>query len=233
MVVVLLMAPFLYFLKPRIYIEDMPPVPVLSFLRHRKFVVAAICIVVESLGFFLPFLYLPTHARSLDLTVNQQSVSVSCLNAALVVGSVVFGKATDHHDATKLFAFTSGGAAVAALLMWGFATSFPAIIAFALIYGVLAGSYSTVWTGIPIEMRKENSKIKAGLVLSLFLFCRGMSAVVSGPMGDAILGRVGPHQLNPSSETIYGTSFGGLVAITGTTAIVGAFPFIARKLKKY
>lgn len=94
---VILMAPLLFFVKPRL------PIPAASasrridvgFLRSPLFWVLQTFNIVQGTGYFLPSNYLPTYAQSIGLNSKLGSLTLVLVNVAAVFGCILVGALVD------------------------------------------------------------------------------------------------------------------------------------------
>ena len=86
--VVVLSAPLLFYVKPRIplSLSSRPRQLDITFLRNSTFWILQIGNILESLGFFIPNIWLPTYARSIGLSSLAGTVTVMLFNATSVFG---------------------------------------------------------------------------------------------------------------------------------------------------
>ena len=94
-----------------------------------------------------------------------------------------------------------------------------------------AGSFSTTWTG---NVKEIQSKIggDAGVIFGFLSAGRGIGAVASGPLSQALLSH-GSGSSRGGFEGVawgYGTAYGRLIVFTGATAAVGGLSFWARRI---
>lgn len=98
-IVFVLSAPALYFIKPRL-----PPTRVrrfdFSFLLKPDFLIFELANIVQSAGYFLPAIYLPTYARMLGASAITASSTLVALNLACVVGYIGVGRVVDKFHVT-------------------------------------------------------------------------------------------------------------------------------------
>ena len=111
---VLLAGPLLFFVKPRIPVSSKSrrrPIS-FTFLKTPTFWVLQTGNVLESLGFFMPGLYLPSYVRALGLSSTAGTVTVSLLNTMSVFGQVIVGALTDRLHVTTVILIATLGATV-------------------------------------------------------------------------------------------------------------------------
>ena len=227
--VVILSAPLLYYVKPRIplSVSSRPRRLDMSFLRTSTFWTLQTGNILESLGFFIPNIWLPTYARSIGLSSLAGTMTVILFNTTSILSQVVLGSLIDRMHVTDVILVSTIGAALSVFLFWGLAASLPLLCIFSLVYGLFAGGFSSTWTGIIREVQKRDRGAEAGLVFGLLAAGRGIGSVLSGPLSEALLKHkpwIGEGQLG------YGTGYGGLIVFTGVSATLGGVSWIGRRV---
>lgn len=99
---VCLNCPLLFFIKPRIPVSRYRRPLSFTFLRLPTFWIYSMDNVMESLGFFIPAIYLPSYARTLGLSTISGSVAVSLFNAASVLGALILGHLVRHPSGVRV-----------------------------------------------------------------------------------------------------------------------------------
>jgi MFS family permease len=107
------------------------------------------------------------------------------------------------------------------------------LVLFAASYGFFAGGFSAVWAGMMKEVKRENPEAGMGSLMGVFAAGRGVGAVVSGPVSEALVerwrGRVGGGGGGGFGYG-YGTEYGALIVFTGVSAFLGVVCFgVTRK----
>ena len=226
---VVLQAPLLAFVKPRLPIpaaSAVRPIDV-RFLKSPLFWVLQTFNIVQGTGYFLPSNYLPTYAQSLGLSPRLGSLTLVLVNLAAVFGCILVGALVDKVDVTKVVLGISVDAAAAILAVWGLSTSLAPLCIFALLYGFTAGSYSSSWTGMIKDVQKQSTTADANVVFGFLAAGRGLGATVSGPLSEALI--AGGEALEGQAKFAYGSEYSTLVIFSGCTAIVGGGSWIARR----
>ncbi|KAJ5151330.1 uncharacterized protein N7482_010582 [Penicillium canariense] len=226
----ILAAPFLYFHRPRL--------PVRAAVRHDRlnfrFVYNKVYLIyqlgntVEALGFFLPTICLPMYARSLGANEFLSSLTVTLVNLTSVFSSVLAGFLSDRYHVTTIILISTVGTVLSVFLLWGFAVTLPALYVFCTAYGLLAGGFSSTWSGIANEIQKANPDSDATVIFPFMETGRGIGNVVSGPLSETLLRA---DNWKGRASGAYGSGYGALVVCTGGTAIVGGISVVARQLK--
>ncbi|KAF7557281.1 hypothetical protein G7Z17_g778 [Cylindrodendrum hubeiense] len=238
----ILTLPLAYFIKPRLpysVSRNVNPLK-LSFTFSRTFMLHQSANICQSLGFFMPSIYLPSYARAaLGASTVKSALTVLLVNVASVFGCVAMGLLTDKIDVTTCFMLSAVGAGVSTFFVWGFSSSLPVLYMFCIVYGFFAGSYTTAWPGIMRQItsgqdsRSENTRTGSGssfdpaMVMGMLSAGRGIGNLVSGPL-SAVLLRGMPWQGQAAGG--YGTGYGTLIVFTGTTALAGGATYLWRRV---
>ncbi|KZP31551.1 MFS general substrate transporter [Athelia psychrophila] len=111
-----------------------------AWLRSTSFWLVIAVSTVQGFCYFLPFLWLPTFASNLNISDSKSSLTLAALNGASGIGGLAMGYVSDIVDPWLLALSTLGSSALATFVLWGlFSNSFAGLLAFGLVYGVLAG----------------------------------------------------------------------------------------------
>jgi MFS family permease len=183
--------------------------------------------IIEGLGYFIPQVYLPTYSASLNLPTSNGTLLLSLVNTSSVLSAVIVGMMIDRFHVTTVIFLSTVGATASVLLVWGFSSSLPPLIVFAILYGLFAGGFTSTYTGIIKEVKKESEGADVGILIGLLSAGRGVGAVVSGPLSEALL-RLGPRI--GKGTVAYGSGYGPLVIFTGVTTAVGGVSFLGRRM---
>ena len=228
-VLFILVGPLLYYIKPRLPVTSTSHTRRLhwGFLRTSTFWFLQTGNILESLGFFIPNIYLPSYARSLGLTSVSGTVTVSLFNTTSVFSQVILGFLSDRLHITTVILISTVGATISVFLLWGFSTSLPLLCIFSLVYGLFAGGFTSTYTGSIKEVIRADDRAEQGLVFGLLAAGRGIGSVVSGPLSEALLSErpwVGEGLLG------YGTGYGALIVFTGISAMLGGTSWVGRRI---
>lgn len=257
--VFVLTAPLAWFLKPRVSVggkatftstsisgtttptetvHAAPYTPSLSFLLTRPFLFYQLFNIIEALGFFLPGIYLPLYARSvLQVQGFLTSLTLLLLNIASVFGCVAMGWFIDRLDVTTCIMLSTAGTVLGTFFLWGLGGNNLAVLyVFCVVYGFFAGSFTSAWPGIMREVAKlghqdqghgSKKPVDPTMVFAFLAMGRGVGNVVSGPLSEALVKGL-PWQGKALAG--YGSGYGGLIAFTGVTALVGGGSFLWKRL---
>ncbi|KAF2493242.1 MFS monocarboxylate transporter, partial [Lophium mytilinum] len=221
--IIILTAPLLYFLRPRIPLSQTHTVRPMSlaFLRLPTFWMLQTGNILQSLGYFLPSAYLSQYAVSqTHSTTTIGTLLIALFNAASVPGSICIGMLGDRLRITTVVLVTSLGSAVAVFLFWGFASQVALLAVFAIAYGFFAGGFSSTWSGVLTALKAESPALDTGLVFGLLAGGRGVGNVISGPLSVVLLREDGWMR---EGRWGYGSGYGPMILFTGATALLGGW----------
>ena len=250
----LLIAPFLYFVKPRLPPSGSHRMPAraivagFGFLKTKQFWAIEIGNIIQGLGYFIPQLYLPSTCVSVkqriwtDPTITAYarlnhlpsgSLLVSLLNIASVPGVMFLSAVSDRVSVYNIMLISSLGSTLAIFLLWGLASSSTGLlIAFSLCYGFFAGGFTATYAGAAREIRQVTSggdtgTADLGSILGLLAGGRGIGNVICGPVSDALL----QHSTGWKGAGGYSSSFAPLIIFAGITAALTMTSWAAKVLK--
>jgi MFS family permease len=237
-----LTAPLSWFVKPRLPIAQASHAKPFSlrFVVQRPFVLYQVFNVAEAVGFFLPGIYLPSYARAvLGASSVPAVVATMLVNVASWAGCVAMGWMIDRLEVTKCLLLSTVGATLGTFLLWGLSDSLPVLYVFCVVYGLFAGSYTSAWPGVMMEITKrgpvdgegggnEDGKLAdPSMVFAFLAMGRGIGNVISGPLSEAL---VKGMPWKGQAFGGYGSGYGGLIAFTGVTAFFGGGSYVWKRL---
>ena len=103
---------------------------------------------MESLGYFIPSIYLPTFARSIGLSPSMGTLLVALVNAASVPSTIILGMLIDRFHVTTVILLSTVGAVISVFLFWGCSDTLPLLIVFSILYGLSAGGFVSTNAGV-------------------------------------------------------------------------------------
>ncbi|CAL5869696.1 uncharacterized protein PFLUO_LOCUS3926 [Penicillium psychrofluorescens] len=229
------------FMKPRIPVSPSASArPLdLSFLKLTTFWMLQAGNVIQSFGYFLPATYLPSYSTAtVGLSQTTGTLLVSLFNATSVAGGIAVGMLCDRFSVTNIMLLSSVGSALSVILFWGMAgsedpgssqTAMGLLITFSICYGFFAGGFSSTWSGVITQIKRDSSpSLETGLVFGLLAGGRGIGNVISGPLSTALIQKGSLTAGHGHSDTGFGTEYGTLILFTGITAFFGAWSWMWR-----
>jgi MFS family permease len=146
-------------------------------------------------------------------------------------GSLALGTLTDRFHVTTVILISTIGSMIAAFVFWGLTNSQALLYIFAMTWGMFAGGYPATWAGCAALMRRRNQStggnINTGLIIALFAACKGVGAVISGPLSEKLL-EVGSKW---HAQFAYGSGYGVLIVFSGVSAMLGGAAWVGRLLR--
>jgi hypothetical protein len=196
------------------------------------FIILQACNVIESLGYFLPSVYLPLYAQNaLQSSAFASAITVAAINGASVVGMICMGTLIDRFHVTTCILVSTIGSTLCVFLLWGLATNMSILYVFAITYGLFAGSWCSTWTGVIRDVQiRSGGKADVGLVFAFLEFGRGVGNVVSGPLSVALIGGSEGHVWKGEVKGGFGSQYGPLIAFTGVSAMLGGLCFVIKRI---
>lgn len=152
---------------------------------------------------------------------------LALVNMGVVFGALGTGALNDKMQVSTVMGICSIGAALAVFLFWGLSASLPMLCVFSLTYGLTAGGFSANYSGIVQRIKDHYTAADSGMVFGFLAAGRGIGAVASGPLSEALL-----HMQTWKGEAKlgYGTGYGLLIVFTGTTAAAGGASLLLRRI---
>lgn len=228
-------APLAYFVKPRLpYSANTNRRPFnMRYVKSRLFALHQVANVIQATGYFLPGIYLPVYARTaFGASGFMSALTVILVNLSATIGSVIMGSLTDKVHVTTCIIISASGAATSVLLFWGLSPSLPLLYVFCFLYGLFAGSWTSMWPGIMKEVSQRGESDGYGHVDPVMVYghlCigRGVGNVISGPLSDTLIKGM-PWQGQAFAG--YGSGYGTLIMYTGLTGLLSGMNFLWKHL---
>lgn len=197
----------------------------MSFWTCSNFLILQSGNIFQSLGYFLPAIYLPTFARSLGANTIESTVTIILLNLAAFVGSLAMGVAVDKYSVVNCLIVTAVGSASAVFLLWGLSTSLAPLYIFSAIYGAFAGCQASTWSAIIRDTKAKRISADSGMIFAFLSAGKGVGNLASGPLSEALL-----QAGNFKAGFAYGSGYGALIVFTGVTALLSGWSYGAKRL---
>ncbi|KAG8688638.1 hypothetical protein FRC09_012808 [Ceratobasidium sp. 395] len=214
------------FIRPRLPEDRVRNLAVGSNTRwftHGSFWVILFVTTLQGFAYFLPILYLPTFAKDMKLSDGQASIALALLNGSSVISRISLGQLSDVFNPWLLTTFTLSATSVSTFVLWGaVATSFGTLSVYAVLFGALAGGFSSLWTGFVRPIAKDDPT-SATTMLGMLMLSRGLGNVLSTPLSSALL--TGSMLNHVHSGLQHGSRWNRLIVYIGTifagAALVG------------
>ncbi|OCF78560.1 monocarboxylic acid transporter [Kwoniella mangroviensis CBS 8886] len=188
-----------------------------SFIRRSALYLAISTIGLTSMGNFIPNLWLPSFVDEMGMTKPNGTVLIAILNAASVPGNALLGYLSDKLPLKWTVLISCLGSALSCAFLWGFGTNSGVLVSFAVTFGLLGLSFTTLWTKMVGAVSRDDPVV-TGLTYSIFAFMRGVGNMSSGPISDQLL-KVGVLR---GATGAYGFhNYGILLIYTAVTILSG------------
>lgn len=252
-------APLAWYIKPRVPALPVCSIRGfdLRFSLSRRFVLYQLSNTIEAVGFYVPGIYVPIFAGDiLGASEFASSLCILILNTSAVFGCIGIGWLIDRFHVTTCVMVSTIGATLGTFLLWGCAADLPMLYVYCVSYGLSAGSFSTTWTGVmrevsgkdklsapstsssdadsplPLPLSRSASdelypeRVDPVMVFVLLAAGRGVGNVIAGPMSQAMYRAM---SWKGEATLAYGSGFGGLIVLTGVTALGSGICFLGRR----
>ncbi|KAM0284361.1 hypothetical protein ACHAO9_009287 [Fusarium lateritium] len=234
-----LSVPAFFFVKPRIPASSVGATRLnikIGFIYDRSFIIYQTANIIESLGFFLPAIYLPTYAQSvLHASPFLAAVTVMIVNAFSAFGIFIMGLIADKWHITTCILLSTIGAVLATFLLWGFAGQMTVLYIFCVFYGLFAGAFSGTWPGVSRQIAystqyqgtsSEDLSFDPVMITGFLIAGRGVGNIASGPLSEALF-----RAVRADSGNNWGLGgYAAIIVFTGITALGGGTSFMWKRL---
>ncbi|GBE85448.1 Aspyridones efflux protein [Sparassis crispa] len=178
-----------------------------SMFRDVPYVLVVVSGALISLGLFIPYFYIVDYAMAHSIPATTAFYVLSVMNAGSVLGRIAPSYLSDMFGRYNLIVPCSFLAGLLPLVYWIFATTLPAIMIFAAIYGFFSGAFNSLIIPCVAQISKtgEHGR-RVGMLYSVISF----PALCGGPAAGALL-------------RLQHGSYSGTIVLSGVTMLVGSF----------
>lgn len=220
----------MYFIKPR---HPKPKTAVartvdFTFLKHQCFWWYFVGTAMQSFGFFLPSLWIPTFATDMEFPSIAGPLALALYNIFAFLGTVAQGCLVDRYHVTVDLGITTVLSAVAIFIFWGFSTIQPMFYLFAILWGMSGGAYNATWAGFAFDLRAEGFDVDTTFTITLMVLAKGVASMTSGPLSETLHGL----RLGGDAQFAYGGSYGVIIIYTGICSLLGGIACLRPRMRK-
>ncbi|XP_048745466.2 monocarboxylate transporter 9-like [Ostrea edulis] len=190
-----------------------------SLLKDVIFLLFTISNICTSIGFNMPYIYLPDRAHEVGINKTDATFLVSVIGIANTIGRVVFGWMADKPWVNRLMLYNTS------LFICGIATalsplsdSYPFLIGYAAVFGAFIGVYVGLTSVVLVDLLGLSKLTNA---FGLLLMFQGLATFIGPPIAGWLYDGTGSYDI---SFHVAGT----MVAISG--AMLYAIPFVQKCL---
>lgn len=140
---------------------------------------------IQGFAFFVPMLWVPTFASALHLGSSMSSLALALLNGSSALGPLVVGSLSDHFTPWLIALITAILSCICTFVFWGAIGNVAGLMIFGATYGLVAGGWSTLWSGFVRKISKDDPSLSMSLYGFLML-TRGLGNVLSTPVSTRL-----------------------------------------------
>ncbi|KAI0072284.1 MFS general substrate transporter [Panus rudis PR-1116 ss-1] len=190
--------------------------PRMQFLNKAVFWTYSATYLLQSMSFFPVSLYLAVFTTSFGSSLSA-TIVLALFNIAGVIGQIIMGYLSDLFPYPWIMFVSTLGSGIAAFTLWGFANTLTAVYAFSILFGGLAGGFSSVAFAAANDSANPNPE-QAPMAMGAFTTVKGVAAVI-GPIISGLLLNAGKS----SSFGSYGKfGFGPVEIFVGSCAVASS-----------
>ncbi|VDB91903.1 unnamed protein product [Peniophora sp. CBMAI 1063] len=157
-----------------------------SWMTSGQFWLVVVANTVQGFAYFLPGVWLPTYASALNISASKASLTVAILNGASLLSRLALGTLSDYFAPWLLAAITLSTASLATFIFWGvIGHALAGLLVFGLSFGIVAGGWTSLWTGFLRPVVKEDRNLYMTL-MGILMCTRGLGNVLSTPLATAL-----------------------------------------------
>ncbi|EKM53759.1 uncharacterized protein PHACADRAFT_99812, partial [Phanerochaete carnosa HHB-10118-sp] len=157
-----------------------------SWMHDRRFWFFIVINTLQGFAHFVPLIWLPTFATSLGLTTSQASLTLTLSNATAIIAGFAVGWLSDRCNIWALAFSVLLLSSLATLVLWGVTSfSFAGVLACAAVYGITAGSWSSLWSGFVRPIALGDPSV-ATTIINFMMLSRGIGNIASTPISTAL-----------------------------------------------
>ncbi|KAL1745717.1 major facilitator superfamily domain-containing protein [Schizophyllum fasciatum] len=187
-----------------------------EWLKNPSFWLYTLVNLIQGFAYFMPVVWLPTFAKSLNLSSLQSAATLSALNGATMIGGLCMGYLSDQFNSWALTLSSLVLTAIVTFVLWGvLGNTFAGLVVFGFAYGIVAGSFSSLWASFARLYANEEPALSTTL-FGIMILSRGIGNVLSTPIATAL---TGAHALSTSLASGYavaGGKYGGMIIYSGS-----------------
>ncbi|CUA66846.1 hypothetical protein RSOLAG22IIIB_00295 [Rhizoctonia solani] len=188
--VFILLSAVLPFIRPRLpegRIRHIATTSRTKWSTNKTFWILLCVTALQGFAYFLPIVYLPTFAQDMKLSDSQASLALALLNGSSVISRITLGHLSDTFNPWILTTVTLAATSVATFVLWGaLVTTIGSLSAYSILFGGLAGGFSSLWTGFIRPIAKDDTT-DATSMLGMLMLSRGLGNVLSTPISSVLI----------------------------------------------
>ncbi|ESK86398.1 mfs monocarboxylate transporter [Moniliophthora roreri MCA 2997] len=159
-----------------------------AWLRYMTFWVMMTANILQGFGYFVPIVWLPIFATALRINATNASITLAMLNGGSVIGRLALDYLADKFNPWALAPSTMLFTFVSTFILWAVLSyTFAGLIAFGVAYGLSAGGWSSLWTGLIHGVgATQGDPIHSTTILGYLMFSTSIGNILSTPISIAL-----------------------------------------------
>lgn len=183
-----------------------------ALLKDPKFLLLGISNVFGFLGFYVPFVYLPSMASSQEsISTDQAALLLSIIGISNTLGRIISGYMSDFRWVDSLFVVNcSLILSSVCVFIFPFISTFPGFVVVGLLFGLFIAAYISLTSIVLVDVMGIENLTSAFGLLTMF---RGASSIIGPPIAGAVY----------EATQSYNVSFflaGGFLMAAGFTSLL-------------
>ncbi|KAJ1304561.1 hypothetical protein OPQ81_005702 [Rhizoctonia solani] len=188
--VFVILSAILPFIRPRLPEDRIRHIAATSRTKwstNKSFWLLICVTTLQGFAYFLPVVYLPTFAQDMGLSDSQASLALALLNGSSVISRIALGHLSDIFNPWVLTTLTLAATSAATFALWGIlVTTIGTLSVYSILFGALAGGFSSLWTGFVRPIAKDDTTATTSM-LGMLMLSRGLGNVLSTPISSALI----------------------------------------------
>ncbi|KAJ8080228.1 hypothetical protein PM082_017058 [Marasmius tenuissimus] len=157
-----------------------------GWLRKRTFWLIISVNTLQGFGHFVPILWMPSFATALRIKPAKASIALAMLNGSSFFSGLAMGYLSDKWSPWLLAVTTLASTSLVTFILWGvFSTTFGGLLAFGIVYGLLAGGWSSLWSSFIRPFGRDDPRVVT-LIFGYLGLSRGIGNILSTPISSAL-----------------------------------------------
>ncbi|CAE6348735.1 unnamed protein product [Rhizoctonia solani] len=189
-----------------------------SFVSSPLFLCVSTLSFIQALGYFPVSLYMSVYTTSLGLPTINGTIVVAIFSLASVIGQVVLGQLCDMMPYQYIIIASGIGSCLSTFLLWGFAHSLDIIFGFVIMFGILAGGFTSAWPAASADIAGPDHPEAIPNVYGFLGIAKGVAAVIGPVVAATLHSTHGPVM----KETYSGYGFRDVTIFVGVMMFVTA-----------
>ena len=228
---VVLLSPAAYFVKPPLPEKKGAATPRLdfAFLKHDCFWWYFAGTLMQSFGFFLPSLWIPTFATDYSFPAVAGPLALALYNVSAFLGTIAQGWLVDRYHVRIDLAAATVLSVISIFFFWGFATIQPIFHVFAILWGVSGGAYNATWAGYAFDLQAEGFDVDTTFLIALMVTAKGVASITSGPLSEVLYG----VDLGGGAAFAYGGPYAAMIIYTGLCSLLGGVACLRPRKRRF